>query len=647
TLTPKDGWSRNRSGALVGSVTLPADLPDGHHRLTARVKTPLGPAETTMPIAVFAPAKVMVMSDRPLYEAGNLVQFRAVVLRARDLVPLDERPGEWIVTAPDGTTVLQEAAPAGAFGVVSGDFPLDESADSGLWTVEWRSGADSGRQTFRVEPFELPRFTVQAQPVRSFYGRREKPVVRGAVTYASGAPVAGASVEIDWRVNGAWPPPTSWMDGALPTRAIADDSGAFALRLPKVPADLMGKVQLVGAVAATDAAGDRVSGAVSVLLAEDKIDMTPVTELADGLVDGFNNRLYLRATTAAGAVLANTQLKVTRAWDPADEGQAVTTDVDGVAVLQIDPGPAVTVVERGLPVRPPRPPPAVERTSLRDHLRDAGPTLADQLTFDKIPLAACARFAVGRPEVRALVWTSAAGKVDEVVAADDDLGECVKSQLRKTTFGRGRTRLFEATHRFQYDGPTLGLDFSGPDSPPHRWRSRMETLSVRARTCLPDSVTSRQVGRLFGWSVDARGKVQLRPIREQRVRARQPSSITNCLMATLQKGDAQTIAQLGGASKLTPATGLIRMTVSLAPSRRVRPRQDRTYLGYELRVEATSGDEEVGHTKVRLRPGRIPALRLRATPVVAEAGGKVRIKVLRGPDFDGVLPDDLVMMHEG
>ncbi|MEM7676970.1 MAG: MG2 domain-containing protein, partial [Myxococcota bacterium] len=571
-LTPKDGWSRDGEGTLVGSVTLPADLPDGQHRLTARVETPLGLAEATMPLAVFAPAKVMVMSDRPLYEAGNLVQFRAVVLRSRDQVPLDGRPGEWIVTAPDGTRVLQESAAAGAYGVVAGDFPLDESAETGVWIVEWRSGADSGRRTFRVEPFELPRFTVQASSVRPFYGRRSSPVVRGTVTYASGAPVADAAVEIDWRVSGAWPPPTSWTEGALPTRSVADAQGGFELRLPRVPVDLMGQVRLIGTLAATDSTGDRVYGGVSVLLAQDKIVVTPVTELADGLVEGFNNRLYLRATTASGAVLGGTQLKVTRAWDPADEGQTVTTDVDGVAVVQIDPGPAVTVVEPGLPIRPPRPRPAVERASLSDHLRSAGPALADQLVFDKVPLAACARLAQGRPEVRSLVWASAAGRVDSVISASDDLGQCVQAVLKKVAFGPGRTRLFEVIHRFHYDGPTVDLLFFGPDTPPSRWRARMEQLAITARSCLPAKASGRPVGRLLGWTLDRRGAVDLRAIAEPRVQAKQPSKITDCLIGALKQGAARTLAELGDTAKFEPATGLVRIGVSPAPSLLKRPR---------------------------------------------------------------------------
>ena len=111
--------------------------------------------------------------------------------------------------------------------------------------------------------------------------------------------------------------------------------------------------RLTARISAVDAAQDRVESSASVLLSEDAIQVTTTTELGDGLVEGTNNRLYLRATTAAGQVLPKTTLLVKRAWEPRDKGLTAVTDEDGVASLQIDPGPAVNVVIPPMPFRPP------------------------------------------------------------------------------------------------------------------------------------------------------------------------------------------------------------------------------------------------------------------------------------------------------
>ncbi len=644
-LTPTDGWSRDAEGVLVGRVTLPADLPDGRHRLVATVETPLGRTQAVLPLDVHAPARILVLTDRPLYEPGNLVQFRAVVLRARDQAPLDGRPGRWVVRDPGGLEILEERTAAGAYGVVAGDVPLDQSARTGTWTVEWRSGADVGRTTFRVEPFQLPRFSIEAAPVRPHYGRRAIPVLRGTIRYASGAPVAAAAVTFDWRVDGQWPPPPQWLQGGLPKQTVADAQGRFELRLPAVPADLVGQATLKATIAATDATGDRESGAATILLAKDDIAVSTVTELADGLVEGFNNRLYLRATTSSGRVLRETKLHVRRAWDPTDPGETVETDVDGVAALQIDPGPAVTVVEPGVPVRPPLPLPPVRRQMLRDYLRDAGPTLADQMVFDRAPLASCARFVSQEPEVRSVLWVSARGRVDRVTVGEGALAACVQGRLERLKFSPGASRLFELQHRFHWSGPTVSLSFTGPDSPPEPWRAQMEALSVQARTCLPAKVSAGVPSQLLAWSIDAAGRVDLRAIPEPRGTARQPASVTTCLVRRLMGGEAFRLGRDG--DPVAPANGLVRMSLKPAPSQRADRKEDRTYLGYELLVEAIAGDERIGKTKVRLRPGRIPPLRLRPSQVVAEPGATVDIKVLRGPDFSGKLPKKLVMTHEG
>src|SRR6185503_17446652 len=148
---------------------------------------------------------------------------------ARDLVPLDGRPGRWVVTDPSGETLLDEKAAAGPWGVVAGSFPLDAGADTGAWKVAWVSGDASAEAQFTVEPFTLPRFRVEAQADKAFYRAGDRPLIRGAAIYSSGAPVAGGQVEIDWRVDGEWPPPLEWTgDGAgLPRHATTGPAGRF------------------------------------------------------------------------------------------------------------------------------------------------------------------------------------------------------------------------------------------------------------------------------------------------------------------------------------------------------------------------------------------------------------------------------------
>ncbi len=365
-----------------GNLKLP-EVPDGDYKLHAKYETKLGAGELDVPLPLYTPARIHVITDRPLYEPGNVVKFRAIVLRARDLAPIDGRPGKWQIKDPTGEVMLEEKAPAGDWGVVAGSFPLDKGAPTGTWRVAWVSNDETDEVPFTVEPFTLPRFRVEAQTDKPFFGAGDTPKLTGAVIYSSGAPVIGAKLDIEWQVAGAWPPPLDWQAKLLPKKAETNAAGRFELAIPKIPDDLQGKTTLTARISAVDPAGDRVDGSASVLLAKDRIDATAVTELGNGLVEGFNNRLFVRVATADGRVVGKTKIKLKRTWQDNDNGIDTETDEDGVASLQIDPGAPVNIV---IPARPWRPVPKaalVTRGEATELLGTEGASLADQVEMDR------------------------------------------------------------------------------------------------------------------------------------------------------------------------------------------------------------------------------------------------------------------------
>jgi hypothetical protein len=57
--------------------------------------------------------------------------------------------------------------------------------------------------------------------------------------------------------------------------------------------------------------------------------------------------------------------------------------------------------------------------------------------------------------------------------------------------------------------------------------------------------------------------------------------------------------------------------------------------------------EEVGSARLRVNPGQVPPIRLRMTPVLVKAGEKLKLEILRGPQFQGDLPEKLYFQNEG
>ncbi len=644
-IEPAKGWERWH-GEHIAEIELPV-VPDGDYLLRATVDSRVEEGSVDLPLALYAPAKVQVLTDRPLYEPGNTVRFRAVVLRANDLTPIDGRPGKWVVRDPDGEPLLEEKAPAGEYGVVAGDFPLDRDAPSGTYRAVWLSGDAHGSATFKVEPFTLPRFRVEAAPERPFYRPGDRPTVTGAVIYSSGAPVAGAKITVDWNVySERWPAPVDWKQGGLPTSATTDSDGRFVLTLPVVPADLQEQARLRAKISAVDPAGDRVESAATLLLSQDGIQVEAIAELGDnGLVDGFNNRLYLRVTTPDGRPLPGAEIQVKRAWAMAEKGIDAALDADSVARIQIDPGPPVNVVIPAPPYRPRPRGAAVERLSATDFLSSGEATMADRIEMDRWleSLAPCAKWVTSGTQNADLLLRVAPNGA--IVAADTAAGprldNCLLDVVQRRRLAGGRARLLLTRYQVREpDSSKLTPEVVAPLGAPAGLDTLVAEAALDARDCLPAAVEEGALPWAMAWQVAAGSrKPSFDWIREPQ-RGTVPAALAGCITSRLARGSLAEPA----ADRLI---GVVRYRVEL-PQRLEEERPQPTIMkGYELLVSAALDGETLGQTRLRMPPGEVPELRLRATPVLAEPGQEVTVELIRGPSFSGDLPEKIQVDHQG
>ncbi len=612
------------------------ELADGDYNLHAKYETKLGTGELDVPMPLYTPARIHVITDRPLYEPGNTVKFRAIVLRARDLSPIDGRPGKWQIKDPSGEVMLEEKAPAGEWGVVAGSFPLDKGAPTGAWRVAWVSNDAIDEVPFTVEPFTLPRFRVEAATEKPFYQVGETPALKGAVTYSSGAPVIGAKLDIQWQVSGAWPPPLDWQEKLLPKHAVTTANGRFELAMPKIPEDLQGKTTLTARISAVDPAGDRVDGAASVLLSKDGIEATAVTELGNGLVESFNNQLFVRVATADGRVVSKTKVKLKRTWQQNDNGIEAVLDEDGVASVQIDPGAPVNIV---IPAQPWRPAPKaalVTRGEATELLGTEGAALADQVEMDKwLPaLSPCAKWYGDDPEVAVGLRVAASGAVITAAAGAEALDRCVAGVLRARRLPAGAERLFRINFTFtDPELPTLSPSIESVIGTPEGLETEIEERAKAARDCLPNvegdlpsfatwrATAGSKIVELGGWAKDPKVEVGA-------------GAATGCVQNRM--GTRVMLAT----EAASDAVGIIRFSTSLPATATSDRPQATTMIGYELDVIAEV-DGKTATTKLRVEPGVVPNLRMRVAPVVAKQGETITAQLIRGPEFTGKLPKEL------
>lgn len=632
------------AGVQAGEVRLPR-VPDGDYLLRTVIQSSIDRQTVDVPLPLYAPSNIHVLTDRPLYEPGNTVQFRAVAFRANDNLPLVLRPGKWVVSDPGGTILMEEEVETDEWGVASSSFPLDPLAESGPWSVRFESGSDSQTLPFTVEPFTLPRFEVDAQGSAPFFTAGDTPTITGRATYSSGAPVAGADVVVTWRIQGDWPPPTNWLEDNFPNTAQTDSTGAFRLVLPTIPDDLQDTVTLRAILRVTDATGDSQAQSVSVLLSEDRIHADAITDMDEGLIAGFNNRMFVRVTTPNGTPVANTELVVRRAWDATDEGKRAQTDADGVARLQIDPGPPVNVIIPPPPVRPPAIKPSVTVTGAQDLITEQGAPLADRLrlTTQLDALEGCALHVLdGSKSITTLLSINPAGRIDAAMAGEDVLERCVTGVLSAQRMAPGEQRLLSVEYTFRApDQPKLNMTTEAPLGMPSGLLGILRAHRNEARACLPADSPSTPVDGALVWSARAdQQRVSLQWIPTAR-QTRLDATSTACVRRTMLQA-----VQL---SKPADEDVMGTMHFDVQEAERIRQRRPEPTImrGYELLVTAqrTDGDA-IGETTLRMTPATLPRLRIRAEPVVASAGEAVTFTFVRGDGFDQEWPETVQLQGQ-
>jgi hypothetical protein len=646
-LDPVDGWDDTDDFRQAAKVQIP-EVPDGDYTLRVAVTSPAGPATLDVPLPLYQPALVHVLTDSPLYKPGQDVKFRAVVLGAADLAPLDGRPGVWKVYDPSGELLLEEKASAGAFGVVSGSFPLDAAADSGDWAVTFESGPASDRVTVAVRPFQLPRFTVSAASLQPSWRVGEVPTVKGTVRYTSGAPVARAPLRV--RVGpagGQWPAPNAWLEERT---AVTDAQGGFTVALGEVPGDLRGQATFAVSVEAIDETGDTAAGGARVLLAEDPVAADAVTELAGGLVPAANNRVYLRVTTSDGRTLPGSTVRLRKEWDSSDPGVEAVADADGVARFQLDPGQPTTVVVPAMPVRP-QPKAQVEAASLSeatDLLDGSAAGLADQAAFDRWTNAVrgCADRveADGEEQVHVAALVDAGGRVRTLSATgdggEDALSRCVAGRLGGMSGAGGRDTLWSLRWTVRDPGTAwITSDVEAIFGDGNAVDTAVEARLRDVRGCVVGVTEALDLPRAWAWKTTAGSSaVAFTPVADPQVDGQVGGGVASCVERALVGLRLDEDAD-------DSAAGLLRLSVNPPATESVATPEPTTFPGFAFRVDVKKGDEALGGTILRMPVGEVPDLRLRFSEVIVDPGATVELTAVRGPNYAASFPDEMVLMQ--
>ncbi len=183
------------TGSANVSLDIPADM-EGKVTLVVQTRSSLGQDHIERPVEIKRSYKLYLSTDKPIYQPGQMIHLRALVLNAFDHHAVASQPVEFIVSNPNGDKVFRQQVNTSAFGIASADFQLALQLVTGKYNLQAVMGDTESSRSVEVKPYVLPKFKVNVETDRPYYqpGARVKGDVQA--DYFFGKPTSQARVEL-------------------------------------------------------------------------------------------------------------------------------------------------------------------------------------------------------------------------------------------------------------------------------------------------------------------------------------------------------------------------------------------------------------------------------------------------------------------
>ncbi len=186
----------NNAGTADVSFTVP-DTPQDSYTLIVETSSRLGNDRLERPVSLERDYRILLSSDKPLYQPGQVIHLRALALSTFDLTPAAAQPLEIAIADGKGNTVFRNTLTTSDFGVAAVDFQLANEVNTGPYKITAQLGNTFSEKTVTVERYVLPQFDITISTEKSYY--RPGEVVRGSVTavYFFGKPVNDSAIKLE------------------------------------------------------------------------------------------------------------------------------------------------------------------------------------------------------------------------------------------------------------------------------------------------------------------------------------------------------------------------------------------------------------------------------------------------------------------
>lgn len=334
---PLFAGTTDASGSLPLTFQIPAEA-GGDYHLIVETESPNGTDRLERPVKVEREFRLLLSSDKPLYQPGQTIHLRALALDPFDLTPARQASIDFVVQDAKGNKVFRQSVPTSAYGIATADFVLADMVNQGDYKLSASLGHTTSERTVEVKPYVLPKFGVTVTTERSFYTPGQRVAGSVQADYFFGKPVAASQVRLVGLVYDVERVELVNLTG----QTDAQGRYNFSFDLPSYLAGSgldSGQAQFALEVTVIDQTEHAEQSSALVLVAAQPIVIEAVAE-SGMLRPGVENIVYILTAYPDGTP-AQTDLQIGINQNPP---QKLATNEFGLAELHLQPGLSETIL---------------------------------------------------------------------------------------------------------------------------------------------------------------------------------------------------------------------------------------------------------------------------------------------------------------
>jgi hypothetical protein len=156
------------SGSLLDSINIP-EMPPGEYELVVDATSPLGRDHVVKKVEILHPARILLSSDKPIYQPSQTIHIRSLILNGRTEKPFTNEAVTFEIRDPKGNKVFKETRRTSGFGIASADVVLASELNLGRYELRAMAGATSTERTVEIKRYVIPKFKIQIATDKPYY----------------------------------------------------------------------------------------------------------------------------------------------------------------------------------------------------------------------------------------------------------------------------------------------------------------------------------------------------------------------------------------------------------------------------------------------------------------------------------------------